>query len=61
MSDAYVRIASAPATDGWVNLSGSFATPGCDLRSVELFAEGPAAGADLLVDDASVREKLPLP
>jgi endo-1,4-beta-xylanase len=60
-TESYVRIASATANGDWVRLRGEFQTPACALRSVEAFAEGPAPGFDLVVDDASVREKLPLP
>jgi endo-1,4-beta-xylanase len=43
-------------TDGqWVELKGSLNIPNCNnLSEVQIFAEGPAAGVDMYVDDVNV-------
>ncbi len=57
-SDMFANLASATATDGdFTELSGSMSIPDCDLEEVTLYAEGPAAGVDLLIDDVSVRPR----
>lgn len=51
-SDQYIWIAGATANDsGWVELSGSLQVPECSLEEVTLYAEGPQAGVDILLDD----------
>lgn len=53
-------LASTAANDaGWVQLSGSFEVPSCELTSVALYVEGPDAGVDILVDDLALREVPP--
>ena len=40
----------------WTQLSGTFSVPTCTtLSGLVVYAEGPAAGVDLFVDDAVVR------
>lgn len=57
----FVPIASAVATDsGWVELAGALVLPECELQTVAVYVEGPAAGIDILVDDLALREQ-PLP
>lgn len=60
-STNYVRVGSvaANATD-WSRIAGTLDVPDCDLTSILVYAEGPAAGVDILVDDLAVREQ-PLP
>ena len=45
-----------PVNDGqWVELKGTLNVPNCtNLTEVQIFAEGPAAGVDLYVDDVNV-------
>jgi endo-1,4-beta-xylanase len=44
-------------TDGaWVELSGTLVVPDCTLADVLIYAEGPAAGIDLYIDDALVAQ-----
>lgn len=58
-ADVYQQIASGTATDtGWVQLSGTIVVPLCSLVELDLYAEGPAAGVNLLADDASVQQLL---
>jgi len=60
-ASTFLPMGSATATDtGWVELSGSFELPNCELESVAVYVEGPDAGVDLLVDDLALREN-PLP
>jgi len=57
--DVYQQIASGTATDaGWVELSGTVVVPLCSLIELDLYAEGPAVGVNLLADDASVQQLL---
>jgi endo-1,4-beta-xylanase len=52
----FVTIASATATRGeYTELSGELELPLCELAEVLVYAEGPAAGVDLLVDDVTLR------
>lgn len=39
----------------WTRLDGSFTTPDCPLASAIVYAEGPAAGVNLYIDNLSVR------
>jgi GH35 family endo-1,4-beta-xylanase len=57
--DVYQQIASATATNAsWVELSGTFTVPACPLVDFEIYLEGPGAGEDLYIDDASVEQLL---
>jgi endo-1,4-beta-xylanase len=42
----------------WVELTGTLAVPNCNLTDVLIYAEGPPAGVDLLLDNVSVRAPL---
>ncbi len=42
----------------WVELTGTLAVPNCNLTDLLIYAEGPPAGVDLLLDDVSVRAPL---
>jgi GH35 family endo-1,4-beta-xylanase len=42
----------AVADGAWVKLSGTLVVPDCALAEVLVYAEGPAAGVDLYLDDA---------
>ena len=39
----------------WVELKGTLAVPGCNVTELLIYAEGPPAGVDLLLDNVSVR------
>ncbi|RYZ02733.1 MAG: carbohydrate-binding protein [Myxococcales bacterium] len=39
----------------WVELTGTLAVPTCNLTDLLIYAEGPPAGVDLLLDNVSVR------
>ncbi len=39
----------------WVELKGNLAVPNCALSEVTIYAEGPPAGVDLLVDNVTAR------
>ncbi|HYD40393.1 MAG TPA: endo-1,4-beta-xylanase [Anaeromyxobacter sp.] len=56
-SDQYSWLASPVAVpEGqWVELTGTLAVPNCPLGEVTIYAEGPGAGIDLLVDNVSAR------
>jgi GH35 family endo-1,4-beta-xylanase len=56
-SDQYSWLASPVAVPQgqWVELTGTLDVPSCTLEEVTIYAEGPDAGIDLLVDDVSVR------
>lgn len=57
-SDQYTGIGYVTATDSsWVGVSGDLNVPDCSLEEVLIYAEGPAAGIDLLVDDVSLMAK----
>jgi endo-1,4-beta-xylanase len=57
-SDQYMGIGYVTATDSsWVAVSGDLNVPDCALEEVLIYAEGPAAGIDLLVDDVSLMAK----
>ncbi len=57
-SDQFTNVASGTATDGgWTELSGTLMVPDCELEEVTLYVEGPAAGVDVLVDDAQLRPR----
>ena len=40
----------------WVELSGDLNVPECELTDLLIYAEGPAGGIDIYLDDVSVRE-----
>lgn len=56
-ADQYSWLASpVPVQQGqWVELTGTLNVPSCALSEVTIYAEGPGAGIDLLVDDVSAR------
>ena len=57
-ADTFTTIASNTATKGsYVSLSGALALPLCPLSQVVLYAEGPAAGVSILIDDVALRER----
>jgi hypothetical protein len=47
-----VGSATGTSTD-WVRVAGSVAVPNCTVQSFVLYAEGPAAGVNLLLDDVA--------
>jgi endo-1,4-beta-xylanase len=49
---AWVASPVAVADGAWVKLSGTLVLPDCPLQDVLIYAEGPAAGVDLYIDDA---------
>lgn len=52
----FLPIASGTATrDEYTALTGTLTLPLCTITQVVLYAEGPAAGVDLLIDDAALR------
>lgn len=54
--DQYLGIAEANAAPGeWVHVAGQFGIPDCGLSDAAVYAEGPPAGVDLLIDDVTVR------
>ncbi len=57
-AETYTSVASGQVREGeWVELSGTLDAPSCaDLLELVLYAEGPAAGVDLYLDDASLSE-----
>jgi endo-1,4-beta-xylanase len=51
----FLPVAAATGHDSdWTLVSGSLVVPGCALQSVVLYAEGPAAGVSLAIDDVAV-------
>jgi endo-1,4-beta-xylanase len=51
----FIPVAAGTGTDSaWTEIGGSLPIPDCTLEEVTLYAEGPAAGVDLLLDDARV-------
>jgi endo-1,4-beta-xylanase len=51
----FVPVAAATGSDSaWTELGGSLQIPDCSLEDLTLYAEGPAAGIDILLDDVSV-------
>jgi len=51
----YRRLGSVSANDGtWTRLSGVLAMPECTIADVVVYAEGPAAGLDIFIDDVVV-------
>lgn len=55
-ADTYNWIGGATASaTTWTQVSGTFTVPTCTSLSVLVYAEGPAAGVDLFVDDAEVK------
>lgn len=60
-ADAFTPVATGTGTNtAWVTLSGEFTVPStCEqTQTVWLYAEGPEAGTDLLLDAVSLREVL---
>lgn len=54
-TEIYNRAATSSATDSdWVEVSGSFTVPACELAEQTVYLEGPAAGVEIHYDDASV-------
>ena len=54
----FMRIGNASASNAyWTKVSGSVAVPDCTLTDFFFYVEGPAAGIDFYVDDASFREQ----
>lgn len=55
-SSSYTQIANPiTVTDGvWSELKATLNVPNCTLADVTVYAEGPAAGVDLYIDDVSV-------
>lgn len=57
--DHYTTVATAAATEGdWAHAIGGLSVPTCTLTKYFLYAEGPDAGIDLLVDDVYLRQQL---
>ncbi len=56
-SDQYSWLASPVAVQQgqWTELKGTLNVPNCTLAEVTIYAEGPGAGIDLLVDNVSAR------
>jgi len=50
----FVRVGAATTGSEWVEVSGTLAIPNCTVQSVVLYGEGPAAGVNLFMDDASL-------
>ena len=58
-SSQFTTVGTAAATDtGWASAVGGFTVPTCTLANYFLYAEGPAAGVDILIDDVVVRQQL---
>ncbi len=52
----YVTLAAVTAKkDDYKRLAGTLALPLCELEEVLLYAEGPAAGVEVLLDDVALR------
>ncbi len=53
----FVRVAAGTGNSStWTELSGSVAAPNCTMEEFTLYAEGPAAGVDILLDDVSFNQ-----
>jgi hypothetical protein len=49
-------VSPLPVQQGqWVELKGTLAVPDCNITELLMYAEGPAAGVDLLLDNVSAR------
>ena len=57
-SDTYSWLVSPVTINNlqWVELSGELNVPECELTDLLIYAEGPADGIDIYLDDVSVRE-----
>lgn len=57
-TDSYSWLVSPVTVNalGWVELSGQLNVPQCELTDLLIYAEGPAGGIDIYLDDVSVRE-----
>lgn len=54
-AQVFQRLGSVTANDvGWVQVGGTLELPECTLADLVLYAEGPAGGIDLLIDDVRV-------
>ncbi|MDF3065186.1 MAG: xylanase [Polyangiaceae bacterium] len=53
-SYAWLAPPAAVADGAWVKLSGTLAVPDCALADLLIYAEGPAGGVDLYLDDVVV-------
>ncbi|MEL7372171.1 MAG: carbohydrate binding domain-containing protein, partial [Myxococcota bacterium] len=51
--DDFARVGDAHIANEqqWIELTGTFAVPDCNLTDALLYVEGPAGGIDLYVDD----------
>ena len=60
-SDSYSWLVNpVTITEGqWVQLKAQLSVPNCDLSDLLIYAEGPAGGVDILIDEFSVREVAP--
>lgn len=58
---SFLRVAGATANDSsYVELAGGVTLPDCDITTMNLYVEGPPAGADILLDDVTF-SPVPLP
>ncbi len=57
-TDSYSWLVSPVTVNNlqWVELSGQLNVPQCELTDLLFYAEGPAGGIDIYLDDVSVRE-----
>lgn len=56
--DTFQPIGNGAVNDaGFTTLSGTLSVPDCDILSVAVYAEGPDAGVDVIVDDLVLREQ----
>lgn len=59
---SFTAIANGTATNtDWLELTGSYQVPTCNLTELAVYAEGPAAGVNMYVDDVSVQQRLSVP
>ena len=55
-SATFTSVAATTASQGsYAGLSGTLSIPLCPLSEVVLYAEGPAAGVSILIDDVALR------
>jgi endo-1,4-beta-xylanase len=58
----FTPVVSGTATDAsWVELTGSYLVPNCALTELSVYAEGPAPGVGLYIDDVAVQQRLSVP
>ncbi|MFZ5891634.1 MAG: endo-1,4-beta-xylanase [Myxococcota bacterium] len=61
-TQTFTPVASGTATNtGWLELSGSYLVQNCPLSELSLYAEGPAAGVNIYIDDVSVQQRISVP